>query len=74
VQIVEFRKTVKIPSKWYPPIMKADDVFRALKTPPADEDAWRWIHCTGLHGPTLKAVAKATGWNLRKFGGIFTCE
>jgi hypothetical protein len=50
------------------------DVTSVLGKPPEYDDTWRWIHCEGLHGETLKAVANATGWSERKFGGIFTCE
>jgi hypothetical protein len=50
------------------------DVALVLGKPPEHSDGWRWVHCEGLHGETLKAVAIGTGWNERKFGGIFTCE
>jgi hypothetical protein len=26
-----------------------------------EPNTWRWIHCEGLHGPTVKAVAEGTG-------------
>ncbi|PVF95617.1 hypothetical protein CPB86DRAFT_787858 [Serendipita vermifera] len=72
VQIVEFRKDAAVPAKWYAPLNTPDAVTATLAAPPLYEHAWRWVHCSGLHGPTLKAVALATGWHLRKFGGIFT--
>jgi hypothetical protein len=25
-----------------------------------EPNTWRWIHCEGLHGPTIKAVAEGT--------------
>jgi hypothetical protein len=55
-------------------VSEPDDVVLVLEKPPEHKDAWRWVHCEGLHGETLKAVANATGWPERKFGGIFTCE
>lgn len=89
MQIVEFRSQTRVPAKWYPPLTKTEKVFDALSSLPEHKDAWRWVHCEGLHGPTLKAVARSTGvfgtgcslimdslnvgWPLRKFGGIFTC-
>jgi hypothetical protein len=61
VQIVEFRKDIPVPAKWYVPIKTPEVVTATLSEPPSHSQAWRWVHCTGLHGPTLKAVAEATG-------------
>ncbi|KIM28734.1 hypothetical protein M408DRAFT_68927, partial [Serendipita vermifera MAFF 305830] len=72
VQVVEFRKETPVPAKWLPPMTDPEEVTRVLGQRPEFADGWRWVHCEGLHGDTLKAVANATGWNERKFGGIFT--
>lgn len=61
VQVVEFRKEAKVPSKWFPPMIDPTEVTKVLGEPPEHPDAWRWVHCEGLHGETLKAVANATG-------------
>lgn len=71
VQEVEFRKETPVPSKWYPPVKDIDAIEKLLNSP-MPHDAWRWVHCEGLNGPTLKALAKTVDWPLRKFGGIFT--
>ncbi|KAG8755128.1 hypothetical protein FRC14_004325 [Serendipita sp. 396] len=72
VQVVEFRANVETPPKWSPPVNTAQAARLLLEPSPRHKDAWRWVHCTGLHGETLKAVCQSVGWPERKFGGIFT--
>lgn len=64
VQIVEFKRDSKHPPMWYPPLTEVPEISSVLSAKPSDPEVWRWIHCTGLNGATMKAIAKATG-NLR---------
>ncbi|KAG8817043.1 hypothetical protein FRC17_000081, partial [Serendipita sp. 399] len=63
VQVVEFRRENEVPPKWYPPVNTAQAARLLLDRPPENKDAWRWVHCTGLHGETLKAVCQSDGRN-----------
>jgi hypothetical protein len=62
VQIVTFSRarTPGLRPTWHQQLKTPDAVRQALQTE-IPENSWRWIHCQGLHGPTLRAVAEGTG-------------
>jgi hypothetical protein len=86
VQIVTFDKETGQRPEWYKQHRNPDSVKQALARPLA-ANHWRWIHCAGMHGPTLHAVAEGTGtrliiiassilrfptgWDVGKFAEIF---
>lgn len=62
VQIVTFSRarTPGLRPQWHQQLRNPEDVRKALLAE-IPEDSWRWVHCEGLHGPTLRAVAEGTG-------------
>lgn len=89
VQIVEFNRETNVAPFWHRPLTDVHEIHAFLRSPPP-EGSWRWVHCSGIHGPTMKAVALGTGdqlvsslslltyihigWPEYRFGGIFLCE
>ncbi|KIM29061.1 hypothetical protein M408DRAFT_127552 [Serendipita vermifera MAFF 305830] len=74
VQIVTFYKTEERQAEWANRLKlpkNSDKLAATLKQKGDPNKTWRWIHCEGLHGPTMKTIAKETGWPLDKFAGIF---
>ncbi|CCA69242.1 hypothetical protein PIIN_03141 [Serendipita indica DSM 11827] len=68
---VEFHRESGLPPNWHRELVGSAEIAEAIAEP-VPAKSWRWIHCTGLHGPTLEVVAKAAGWDPRKFAGVFT--
>lgn len=65
VQIVTFHKLEETQAEWADQIqIKHDDdtekLRSALRNKGDPTRTWRWIHCEGLHGPTMKTIAKET--------------
>ncbi|PVG02782.1 hypothetical protein CPB86DRAFT_543273 [Serendipita vermifera] len=70
VQIVTFDKETGQRPQWYKQHRNPNAIKESLSHPlPANH--WRWIHCEGMHGATLKAVAEGTGWDIGQFAEIF---
>jgi hypothetical protein len=59
VQIVTFYMEEEKQAKWDIPLRRPEDVRKALMKE-QDAKTWRLIHCEGLHGPTMKTIAKET--------------
>jgi hypothetical protein len=57
VQIVTFYMEEEKQAKWAIPLRLPEDVRGALREP-QEPKTWRLIHCEGLHGPTMKIIAK----------------
>lgn len=75
VQVVTFYKKEAVRAKWEFPLKLPDDnnkLREVLKKKGDTTKTWRWIHCEGLHGSTLKTIAEETNWPLDVFSGIFT--
>lgn len=60
VQVVEFHRESGLPPNWHRELVGSAEIAEAIAEP-VPAKSWRWIHCTGLHGPTLEVVAKAAG-------------
>lgn len=63
VQIVTFHKLEEKQAEWAPRLKLPNDAQRlqaALRNKGDPKKTWRWIHCEGLHGPTMKTIAKET--------------
>jgi hypothetical protein len=71
VQIVTFfmddnvGQDADIQAKWESPLESPPEVRRALKWLPQESRTWRWIHCEGLHGPTMRIIAEETSASLQ---------
>jgi hypothetical protein len=63
VQIVTFYMEEKKRAKWDIPLRRPEDVRKALMKE-QEVKTWRLIHCEGLHGPTMKVIAKETSASL----------
>lgn len=64
VQVVTFYKEEEKRAKWEPPLKLPwanEKLQEVLKDKGDTEKTWRWIHCEGLHGPTLRTIAQQTG-------------
>ncbi|KIM29063.1 hypothetical protein M408DRAFT_127586 [Serendipita vermifera MAFF 305830] len=64
VQIVTFYKTEERQAEWANQLKLPKDAGKlaaTLKRKGDPNKTWRWIHCEGLHGPTMKTIAKETG-------------
>jgi hypothetical protein len=47
-------------TRWERVLKRPAEVKEALGRK-QEANTWRWIHCEGLHGPTMKAIAEGTG-------------
>jgi len=59
VQIVTFYMEEEKHAEWELPLHKPEHVRTALRRP-QEANTWRLIHCEGLHGPTMRAIAHET--------------
>jgi hypothetical protein len=65
VQIVTFfmegyvGQNPDIQAKWENPLT-SPLAMRGVLRKPQEPRTWRWIHCEGLHGPTMKIIAEET--------------
>jgi len=59
VQIVTFYMEEEKQAMWDIPLRRPEDVRKALMKE-QEAKTWRLIHCEGLHGPTMKIIAKET--------------
>jgi hypothetical protein len=67
VQIVTFfmngyvGRNLGMRAKWENPVTSKEPVaLRNALSEQQEPKTWRWIHCEGLHGPTMKIIAEKT--------------